>query len=163
MQILQFPDSSWGLTVLKNIFLGFIGLNGLKMVWKKSSLIWNFFPWFWLKTPSFSLISLTGKSLQNFPWIPWFPWSVGTLPFPDTCWLQLCKSVHNEYNGECQQDVDIILLRTLSRCRITDLRATIHLHWLCQCCTEIIHRCPVSIVRYIEQWVDPKISLLSFD
>ena len=29
--------------------------------------------------PCFSLISLTGKSLQNFPWIPWFPWSVGTL------------------------------------------------------------------------------------
>ena len=76
MQILQFPDSSWGLTVLKNIFLRFIGLNGLQMVWKKSSLIWNFFPWFWLKTPGFSLISLTGKSLQNFPWIPW---SVGTL------------------------------------------------------------------------------------
>ena len=46
------------------------------MVWKKSSLIWTFFPWFWLKTPGFSLISLTGKSLQNFPWIPW---SVGTL------------------------------------------------------------------------------------
>ena len=40
----------------------------------------KFFPWFWLKTPCFSLISLTGKSLQNFPWIPWFPWSVGTLP-----------------------------------------------------------------------------------
>ena len=33
----------------------------------------KFFPWFWLKTPCFSLISLTGKSLQNFPW------SVGTL------------------------------------------------------------------------------------
>ena len=53
MQILQFPDSSWGLTVLKNIFLRFIGLKGLKMVWKKSSLIWNFFPWFWLKNPFF--------------------------------------------------------------------------------------------------------------
>ena len=79
MQILQFPDSSWGLTVLKNIFLRFIGLKGLEMVWKKSSLIWNFFPWLWLKNPCFSLISLTGKSLQNFPWIPWFPWSVGTL------------------------------------------------------------------------------------
>ena len=81
MQILQFPDSSWDLTVLKNIFLRFIGLKGLKMVWKKSSLIWNFFPWFWLKT-HFSLISLTGKSLQIFPWIPWFPWSVGTLQTP---------------------------------------------------------------------------------
>ena len=46
--------------------------NGLE----KSSLIWNFFPWFWLKNSCFSLISLTGKSLQNFPWIPW---SVGTL------------------------------------------------------------------------------------
>ena len=43
--------------------------NGLK----KSSLIWNLFLWFWLKTPCFSLISVTGKSLQNFPW------SVGTL------------------------------------------------------------------------------------
>ena len=40
----------------------------------------KFFPWFWLKNPCFSLISLTGKSLQNFPWIPWFPLSVGTLP-----------------------------------------------------------------------------------
>ena len=50
------------------------------MAWKKSSLIWNFFPWFWLKNPCFSLISLTGKSLQKFPWIPWFRWSVGTLP-----------------------------------------------------------------------------------
>ena len=49
--------------------------NGLE----KSSLIWNFFPWFWLKNPCFPLISLTGNSLQNFPWIPWFPWSVGTL------------------------------------------------------------------------------------
>ena len=49
--------------------------NGLK----KSSLIWNIFPWFWLINPCFSLISLTGKSLQKFPWIPWFPWSVGTL------------------------------------------------------------------------------------
>ena len=39
----------------------------------------KFFPWFWLKSPCFSLISLTGKSLQNFPWIPRFPWSVGTL------------------------------------------------------------------------------------
>ena len=35
----------------------------------------KFFPWFWLKTTCFPLISLTGKS-QNFPW---FPWSVGTL------------------------------------------------------------------------------------
>ena len=32
---------------------------------------------FSLKTPV-SLISLTGKSLQNFPW---FPWPVGTLVF----------------------------------------------------------------------------------
>ena len=39
----------------------------------KISLIWNFFPWFWLKTSVFSLISPTGKSFQNFPW------SVGTL------------------------------------------------------------------------------------
>ena len=36
----------------------------------KISLIWKLFPWFWLKTPCFSL---TGKSFQNFPW------SVGTL------------------------------------------------------------------------------------
>ena len=38
----------------------------------------KFFPWFWLKTPCFSLISLTRKSLQKFPW---FPWSVGTLRY----------------------------------------------------------------------------------
>ena len=55
------------------------GLKGWKWFWKKSSLISNFFPWFWLKTPCFSLISLTGKSLQIFPWIPSFSWSVGTL------------------------------------------------------------------------------------
>ena len=72
MQILQFPDSSWGLTVLKNIFLRFIGLNGLKMVWKKSSdlkffsliLAENprFFPDFpdWKKSSKFSLNSLIG-------------------------------------------------------------------------------------------------------
>ena len=42
-------------------------------------------PWFEIfslilaENPCFSLISLTGKSLQIFPWIPWFPWSVGTL------------------------------------------------------------------------------------
>ena len=69
-QLVQFPDSSWDLTVLKNVFLRFLGLKGLKMVWGKSSLIWNIFPWFWLKIPFFTLISLTGKSLQNFPWIP---------------------------------------------------------------------------------------------
>ena len=51
---------SWQLlrfNVLKNIFLRFIGLKGLKMVWEKSSLIWNFFPWLWLKNlffPDFS-------------------------------------------------------------------------------------------------------------
>ena len=78
MQILQFPDSSWGLTVLKNIFLRFIGLKGLKMFWEKKVPDLNFFPWFWLKIPCFSLISLTRKSLQNFPW---FPWSVGTLRY----------------------------------------------------------------------------------
>ena len=95
MQILQFPYSSWGLTVLKNIFLRFIGLKGLKMVWKKSSLIWNFFPWFWLKN-LFSPISLTGKSLQNFPWIPWFPWSVGTLKNLSHCtWKGTGKNTGN--------------------------------------------------------------------
>ena len=83
MQILQFPDSSWGLTVLKKIFFRFIGLKGLKMVWKKSSLIWNFFSLILAEKSLFSLISLTGKSLQNFPWIPWFPWLVGTL-----CWTK---------------------------------------------------------------------------
>ena len=95
MQILQFPDNSWGLTVLKDIFLRFIGLKGLEMVWKKSSLIWNFSPWFWLKNPCFSLISLTGKSLQNFPWIPWFPWSVGTLKFysPNCSQLRACYPI----------------------------------------------------------------------
>ena len=42
--------------------------NGLK----KSSLIWNMFPWFWLKTPRFSL---TGKVFKNFPEFPdrWEP------------------------------------------------------------------------------------------
>ena len=59
---------------LKNIFLRFIGLKGLKMVWKKV-------PWF----EFFSLIlaenPLTGKGLQNFPW---FPCSVGTLTTGNT-------------------------------------------------------------------------------
>ena len=58
MQILQVPDSSWGLTVLKNIFLRFIGLKGLKMVWKKVPWFEIFFPDFGWKTPVF----------------PWFPW-----------------------------------------------------------------------------------------
>ena len=97
MQILQFPDSSWGLTVLKNIFLRFIGLKGLKMVWEKSSLIWNFFPWFWLKKPCFSLISLTGKSLQKFPWIPWFPWSVGTLIDTMLAFWRKCKCTRTRW------------------------------------------------------------------
>ena len=39
----------------------------------------KFFPLILAENPCFSLISLTGKSLQIFPWIPWFPWSVGTL------------------------------------------------------------------------------------
>ena len=74
MQILLFPDSSWGLTVLKNIFLRFIDLKGLKMVWEKSSLIWIFFPDFgwkipvfpdfpdWKKSSKFSLNSLIGRN-----------------------------------------------------------------------------------------------------
>ena len=76
MQILQFPDSSWGLTVLKNIFLRFIGLKGLKMVWKKSSLIWNFFPWFWLKNPVFPWFPWLEKVFKIFPEFPdrWEPW-----------------------------------------------------------------------------------------
>ena len=49
------------------------------MVLKKVPWFQIFSPWFWLKTPCFSLIFLTGKSLQKFPWIPRFPWSVGTL------------------------------------------------------------------------------------
>ena len=73
MQILQFPDSSWGLTVLKNIFLRFIGLNGLKMGWKKSSLIWNFFPWFWLKNPVFPWFPWLEKVFKIFPEFPDFP------------------------------------------------------------------------------------------
>ena len=72
---MQFPDNSWDLIVLKNIFLRFKGLKGLKMIWKKVPWSEIFFPDFGWKT-CFSLISLTGKSLQNFPW---FPWSVGTL------------------------------------------------------------------------------------
>ena len=44
----------------------------------------NLFLWFWLRTPCFSLISLTGKSVQNFPWIPW---SVGTLTQIEACLL----------------------------------------------------------------------------
>ena len=76
MQILQFPDGSWGLTVLKNIFLRFIDLKSLKMVWKKSSLIWNFFPWFWLKNPFFPDFPdwKVFKIFPEFPdrWEPWF-------------------------------------------------------------------------------------------
>ena len=41
---------------------------------KYFSLIWNLFPWLRAKNPCFSLISLTGKIVQNFPW---FSWSVG--------------------------------------------------------------------------------------
>ena len=76
MQILphyvQFPDSSWGLTVLKNFFLRFLGLKGLKMVWEKVPWFENFFPDFgwnpvffpdfpdWKKSSKFSLNSLIG-------------------------------------------------------------------------------------------------------
>ena len=60
---------------IKNIFLR---LKGLKIIWKKSSLFW-IFPWFWLKSPCFSL---TGKSLQNFPWLmgtlQWNVWEFWT-------------------------------------------------------------------------------------
>ena len=70
MQILQFPDSSWGLTVLKNIFLRFIGLKGLKWFGKKVPWFEIFFPDFgwkplffpdfpdWKKSSKFSLNSL---------------------------------------------------------------------------------------------------------
>ena len=67
MQILQFPDSSWGLTVLKNIFLRFIGLKGLEKKFpdlKFFSLILAekplFFPDFpdWKKSSKISLNSL---------------------------------------------------------------------------------------------------------
>ena len=64
---------------LKNIFLRFIGLKGLKMVWKKKFPDLKYFSLILAEKPCFSLISLTGKSLQKSPWIPWFPWSVGTL------------------------------------------------------------------------------------
>ena len=63
---MEFADSSWR-KVLKSEKKISPRLKGLKMVLKKSFPIWKFFPWFWLKTPYFSLISLTGKSLQNFP------------------------------------------------------------------------------------------------
>ena len=113
MQILQFPENSWGLTVLKNISLRFTGLKGLKMVWEKSSLIW-IFPWYWLKTPCFPLISLTGKSLQNFPW---FPWSVGTLR----------KILHfNTARSHC--DGNIIFLQIFF-CAVVSLQCE-HLHLL---------------------------------
>ena len=72
---------SWQLlrfNTLKKLFPQIFGFKRFENGLGKSSLIWKLFPWFWLKTPCFSLISLTGKSLQNFPWIPWFPWSVGT-------------------------------------------------------------------------------------
>ena len=78
MQILphymQFSVSSWKklLYSLKNIFSQ---IKWFENSFEKSSLIWQFSSWFWLKTPYFSLISLTGKGLQNFPC---FPWSVGT-------------------------------------------------------------------------------------
>ena len=63
---------SWqllSLTVLKNIFLRFIGLKGLKMVWKKVPWFQIFFPDFgwktlffpdWKKSSKFSLNSLIG-------------------------------------------------------------------------------------------------------
>ena len=99
---------------LKKIFLRFIGLKGLKMVWKKSSLIWNFFPWFWLKNPCFSLISLTGKSLQKFPWIPWFPWSVGTLP--SRIWRlrvnATCEQVFTSFNFAQTKQGEFLNLRS---------------------------------------------------
>ena len=61
----------------KHFFLRLKGLKGLKMVLKKSSLIWKLFPWFWLKTPfspdfpdwkkssKFSLNSLIGGNPVN--------------------------------------------------------------------------------------------------
>ena len=73
MEILQFPNSSWDLTVLKNIFLRFIGLKGLKMVWKKSSLIWNIFPDFGWKIPVFPWFPWLEKVFKNFPEFPDFP------------------------------------------------------------------------------------------
>ena len=73
-----FPKNFPWFNSLKKHFPQIFGFKRFENGLEKSSLIWNFFPWFWLKTSCFSLISLTGKSLQNFPWIPWFPWSVGT-------------------------------------------------------------------------------------
>ena len=71
MQILQFPDRSWGLTVLKNIFLRFIGLKGLKMVWKK-------------KFPDLKFFSLILAEKPVFPWFPWLEKSFKIFPeFPD--------------------------------------------------------------------------------
>ena len=72
MQILQFPDSSWGLTVLKNIFLRFIGLKGLKMVWKKVPWF-EFFPDFGWKTPVFPWFPWLEKVFKIFPEFPDFP------------------------------------------------------------------------------------------
>ena len=56
----------------------FLRLKVWKWFWKKFS-DFKFFPLILAENPHFSLISLTGKSLQKFPWIPLFPWSVGTL------------------------------------------------------------------------------------
>ena len=77
----------------------------------------NYFSWFWLKTPCFSLIFLTGKSLQIFPWFPRIPWSVGTLR----------KILHfNKARSHC--DGNIIFLQIFF-CALVSLQCE-HLHLL---------------------------------
>ena len=61
---------------LKNIFLRFIGLKGLKMVWKKKFPDLKFFPLILAEKPVFPWFPWLEKIFKNFPWIPW---SVGTL------------------------------------------------------------------------------------
>ena len=54
----------------------------------KLSLIWEFFPWFWLKPPVFPWFPCTGKSFQN---VPCFPWSVGTLIYIYFCCREMAE------------------------------------------------------------------------
>ena len=85
MQILphyvQFPDTSWGLTVLKNFFLRFLGLKGLKMVWEKVPWFEIFFRDFGGTPPVFPWFPWLEKVFKIFPEFPyrWEPWSESML------------------------------------------------------------------------------------
>ena len=84
MQILQLPHSSLGLTVLKNIFFRFIDFKHLKMVWKKSSLIW-IFPLILAENPLFFPDFPDWKVFKIFPDFPdqWEP-----------CWCNMLICPH---------------------------------------------------------------------